>query len=236
MKSDGQLIDFNTAKDSYRAQIEQSIGFAGQGHDYYTKAKADAFKRAVAQHFPNLSHPTLLDVGCGHGLIHPHLKQDFAITGTDVAGEVLQQAAQQNPEVSYMPYDGVKLPFADGSFDLGLAICVMHHVPPAQWEGFLREMKRVVKPEGGVFIFEHNPLNPLTRYVVASSPLDEGVTLLSNSKLQKLMRAAGFGATHTEHILFTPFSQRFFRWLDRIMKWFPMGAQYFTLATKSQGA
>ena len=230
MNSEKQLVDFNTAKDNYREVIERSIGFAGKGLDYYTKAKADAFKRAVAAYFPHLQKPKLLDVGCGHGLIHPYLAGYFAITGTDVAGEVLTLAAQQNPDVSYVPYDGAKLPFADASFDLALAICVMHHVPPAEWLKFLGEMKRVVKPDGGIFIFEHNPFNPLTRYVVSHNELDHGVRLLSGGRLRKLMREAGLRAPLTENILFTPFSQRFFTQLDKVLKWCPLGAQYFTFA------
>lgn len=230
MNSEKQLVDFNTAKDNYREVIERSIGFAGKGLDYYTKAKADAFKRAVRAYFPHLQKPKLLDVGCGHGLIHPYLHGSFEITGTDVAGEVLTLAARENPGVSYVPYDGTKLPFADASFDLALAICVMHHVPPADWLKFLGEIKRVVKPQGGIFIFEHNPFNPLTRYVVSHNELDHGVTLLSGGRLRKLMREAGLRAPLTENILFTPFSQRFFIQLDKVLTWCPLGAQYFTFA------
>jgi SAM-dependent methyltransferase len=225
-----QLVDFNTAKDNYREVIERSIGFAGRGLDYYTKAKADAFKRAVSTNFAHLRKPKLLDVGCGHGLIHPYLASSFAIVGTDVANEVLTLAARQNPGVSYVPYGGTKLPFADASFDLALAICVMHHVPPAEWLNFLGEMKRVVKPEGGIFVFEHNPFNPFTRYVVSHNDLDRGVTLLSGGRLRKLMREAGLRAPLTENILFTPFSQRLFTQLDKVLKWCPIGAQYFTFA------
>src|ERR1700680_3133656 len=101
MNSEKQLVDFNTAKDHYREVIERSIGFAGRGLDYYTKAKADALKRAVGRDFPPLKKPKLLDVGCGHGLIHPYLAGSFVITGTDVAGEVLTIAAQQNSGVCY---------------------------------------------------------------------------------------------------------------------------------------
>ena len=232
MSNESQLIDFNSAKDSYRETIEKTIAFAGASHDHYTRAKADALKRVVARHFPLLHKPTLLDVGCGHGLIHPYLTDSFDITGADVAGEVLALARKTNPAVTYVGYDGMKLPFADASFDLALAICVMHHVPPADWVHFLAEMKRVVRPGGAVFIGEHNPLNPLTRYVVAHNDIDAGVTLLSSSRLRKLMDKAGLRGAHTENVLFTPFSQRFFAWLDRALKWCPLGAQYFTFARK----
>ena len=84
-------------------------------------------------------------------------------------------------------------------FDLALAICVMHHVPPAEWVHFLAEMKRVVKPGGAVFIVEHNPLNPLTRYVVAHSEIDQASHLLPSSRLRKLMRKAGLRSARTEN-------------------------------------
>ena len=60
------------------------------------------------------------------------------------------------------------MPVPDASVDVVFAICVVHHVPPAHWGAFAAEMARVLRPGGVAAIFEHNPLNPVTRRVVSN--------------------------------------------------------------------
>ena len=221
------MQDFNESKDNYTASIEQSVKFAGQDHDFYTQVKADVLKEIAAKRFPGKTIE-LLDVGCGHGLIHRKLA-GFSIYGTDVAGEVLELAKRDNPGVEYVPYDGTALPFETGRFDMTLAICVMHHVPPAAWVNFLKEMKRVLKPGGVAVVIEHNPINPVTNYIVKHCPLDEGVTMLRAGTLKTLMRDAGFTRSMHEYILFTPLAHALMRRLDRWLKWLPLGAQHVAM-------
>jgi SAM-dependent methyltransferase len=221
-------VDFNETKESYRGQIEQTIAFAGQGLDFYTRVKAQYLRDLVAAVLPDVAQPRLLDIGCGHGYIHPDLiAAGFSITGVEVAEEVLPLARQANPDVEYQTYDGQRLPFPDASFDVATAICVMHHVPPSQWPAFAQEMRRVLKPGGIAVVFEHNPWNPATRYVVASNEIDADAVLLSAPKLRGLLRGAGLSQVASKGILFTPFAAPFFRRLDKSLGWLPLGAQYY---------
>jgi SAM-dependent methyltransferase len=221
-------MDFNQSKDDYRETIERSVAFAGKGLDFFTEVKADYLRKIFARILKDVTAPRTLDIGCGHGLMHPYLRAfGFEIVGADVATEVLSLARSANPDVAYVGYDGQTLPFTQKSFDLALAVCVMHHVPPAQWKDFLREMRRVLRPGGLAVIFEHNPLNPLTRYVVASNTIDADANLLSARMLRELMLQAGFEAPRTRNILFTPFAHPAFRWLDDRLGRVPFGAQYY---------
>jgi SAM-dependent methyltransferase len=124
------------------------------------------------------------------------------------------------------------LPFADASFDVVTAMCVVHHVPVSQWKRFAEELHRVLKPGGVVVIFEHNPLNPVVRYLFkfGFDGMDKGATMIGRRHLESLLRAAGCSAPRSDYIFFTPFASRFFRWLDRALAWLPLGAQYMTLA------
>jgi ubiquinone/menaquinone biosynthesis C-methylase UbiE len=222
-------MDFNAHKHDYVGTIEKSLQFTGQEHDFFIKVKAEVLKKIIKQYI-NVDNPHLLDIGCGHGLIHQHLKHErLQISGVEVADEVLQLAKKAHPEVHYEAHDGKTLPFATHQFDIALAICVMHHVPPLQWQSFLQEMKRVVKPNGIAVVFEHNPFNPFTRYIVANNILDEGVVLLSSAKLKSLMQKEGFMNVCSRNILFTPFAHRLFRKLDEVMGIIPFGAQYYSI-------
>lgn len=227
------MIDFNETKDSYRESIDDAISFIGADHEFFIAAKGEMINRFVEEHFGSSAPVALLDVGCGHGYVHPPLvAAGHRVTGVEIAADVLDVARQANPTVDYRPYDGETLPFPDASFDGAIAMCVVHHVPVPQWDMFAREMRRVVRPGGFIAVFEHNPLNPLTRYVVATCPIDEGVTLVRRRRLEGMLRSAGCKSVRSSYIFFTPFGRRFFRWLDRKLAWLPLGAQYFTFAER----
>ncbi|MDP2750987.1 MAG: class I SAM-dependent methyltransferase [Rhodocyclaceae bacterium] len=228
-------MDFNKQKFTYKKVIEAQISFTGKGLDFYTKVKADFIKSVVSKHLPDACSPKVLDIGCGHGYIHPMLHNfGYSVTGVDSAEEVLSLAQMSNHENSYFAYDGHTLPFAEDSYDVALAICVLHHVVPPQWLQFLSEARRVLRPGGQIIVFEHNPLNPLTRYVVAHNDIDVEAVLLPHRKLADMLRLAGFEDVYTRAILFTPFAHRVFRQIDEKLGWLPIGAQYYATGTQSR--
>lgn len=227
------MVDFNESKNTYRDTIDKSINFIGKDLDFFVAVKANLLKQTIKKFFPNTVKPRILDIGCGHGFIHEYLpSSSFDVVGVDVAAEVLELAQQSTPDASYVSYNGSTLPFESASFDIAIAICVMHHVPPSQWDAFLLEMRRVLKTKGIAIIFEHNPYNPLTRWVVSNNILDEGVVLLHSSTLKKLMIKSGFNTAKSHYFLFIPFAISIFRWIEKMLWWCPLGAQYYTIATR----
>lgn len=234
------MKEFDHYRDGYSQQIDKAIAFSGQTQDFYTQVKA----RCLLDLFSGLRPPgpasnaashdaasplEVLDVGCGQGLIHPYFappETNLKLTGIDVAGTVIEEARTANPHVHYDIYDGERLPYPARSFDAAFAIAVMHHVPPANWASFLTEMTRVVRPGGLVAIVEHNPVNPLTQWIVRSCPFDENAVLLRSGRLARLFRGAGLIELDRRFIIFTPFSGGFFRQLDESLRWLPLGAQY----------
>src|SRR4029079_11684556 len=92
----------------------------------------------------------------------------------------------------YVELDGATLPFDDGSFDIIFTACVFHHIDHAEHPIVLSELKRVLKRQGWVFLFEHNPLTPLTVRAVRTCPYDENARLISGWKMRRLFREVGF--------------------------------------------
>ncbi|MET0679308.1 MAG: class I SAM-dependent methyltransferase [Bradyrhizobium sp.] len=238
------MKEFDHYRDGYSQKINQAIAFSGQTQDFYTEVKArcllDVLSRlrapgsaSDAAAFGAGPPLKVLDVGCGQGLIHPHLhpsKANLKLTGVDVAGTVIDEAREANPHVHYDVYNGEQLPYSDNTYDAAYAIAVMHHVPPANWTSFLKEMMRVVRPGGMIAIIEHNPINPLTQWIVKSCPFDENAVLLRSGRLAGLFRAAGLVEMERRFIIFTPFDSAFFRQLDSGLSWLPLGAQYCMVA------
>lgn len=223
---------FNAIRDNYEEVVEQSISFSGLPHDFFMQAKADLLANIVRQHFADSSHLSLLDIGCGVGRLHPHLQPVFgAITGCDVSDKSIERARLDNPLAQYDVNGENGLPYADHQFDVALTVCVMHHVPPAQWPDFMIEMRRVVRPGGLAVVIEHNPFHPLTRLAVARCPFDADAVLLSPGKTKSIMNKAGFAGASVQNFLFLPTAAPIVRRFESVLSRFPLGAQYAAIGT-----
>jgi SAM-dependent methyltransferase len=227
-------MDFNASKDTYRATINETVAFTGKNHAFFTGIKAHYLRKIVEGELAEVDHPRVLDVGCGHGYIHTDLRPfGYRIVAVEVAEQVLRLARETNPGVTYICSEAENLPFADDTFDVVIAICLFHHVPPRRWSQLARQMRRVVRAGGIAVIFEHNPMNPLTRYVVANNDIDADAVLLSERATRGLLWEAGFAEVRSRSILFTPFAGSVFRALDEALGVLPFGAQYYAVGKAS---
>ncbi|MDX8466007.1 methyltransferase domain-containing protein [Mesorhizobium sp. VK23B] len=220
---------FDRYKSSYGEVVEGSIRFSGLQHDFFLRAKAELLRRlAVEQRLrQGGAQVRALDVGCGVGSLHPYLEDAFdRLDGCDVSKESLSRASGTNPHVAYRACTPSRLPYEDGTFDLAFASCVVHHVPPASWRDFFRELRRVLRGGGLACIIEHNPYNPLTRMAVLRCPFDKDAVLLSAGKTASLLRQAGFSDIGCQHFLLLPSARPLARRLERAFAGLPLGAQY----------
>jgi len=218
---------FDKYDKSFAAVVQSSIDFSGLPHAFFTAAKADAVRELVATRLCGTRNPHMLDVGCGVGELHPLLGGMFGrICGVDVSEASVAQARISNPEVEYQAYVGETLPYDDAAFDLSIAICVLHHVQPPQWGGFVREMRRVVRPGGVVCVIEHNALNPLTRLAVARCEFDRDAVLLPGARTRALLAGAGLHDVRSHYFLLLPSAAPLARRVERGLRRIPLGAQY----------
>lgn len=109
-------------------------------------------KRAAAllQQVGGLSADSyVLEIGVGTGRIAlpvaPHVQAYF---GVDISRPMmLKLHAKRNGEPVYVTQgDATRLPFPDASFDAAVAVHVFHLIPG--WQDVLRELQRVLKPDG----------------------------------------------------------------------------------------
>jgi SAM-dependent methyltransferase len=219
---------FDAYAGSYDAAVNQSLAFLGVKVDYFTRVKTAYLLDLLTSHFGATAGLAVLDVGCGVGNYHPLLREHVrTLSGADVSAACVAQAEARNPGVTYRHYDGGRLPFADDAFDAVVTICVMHHVPPEHWPAFAAELKRVVRPGGLAVVFEHNPLNPLTRRVVSNCAFDADAVLLRQGRTRALLAEAGFGAVGGRSILSIPSAGPLTRRIDLALGRLALGAQYF---------
>lgn len=226
-------VDFDDYKDRYESEIQKSISFIGQTHEFFTRVKVERLLSLVGKYRGDPGDLSVLDVGCGVGITDRYLKKHFKkVHGVDIGKGIIHRARRLNPEATYRVYDGGRLPYPDGSMDVTFATCVLHHVPTDQRMSFLEEMGRVTKKGGLVLVFEHNPLNPLTRHAVDRCELDEDAILIGLPGVKDLLQRGGLVPLKGRYILFTPFKGFLFRVLDSSLGWLPLGAQYFMVGRK----
>jgi SAM-dependent methyltransferase len=225
--------EFDKYDRTYSDEIDKAIGFVGQSHSFYMEVKAERLIGLAVREFGDVSKLKMLDVGCGVGLMSRLLVGSGAeLHGIDIARDAVKVAREEVPDGHFRAYDGRRIPFRDNTFDVAFAVCVIHHVPVGQRQGLLKGMARVTKPGGLVVLFEANPWNPLTRLAVARCEFDKDAVLLGMSKSETLVRRAGLEMADHEYILFFPLRGRFWRATESLLRWFPMGAQYFVCGRK----
>ncbi len=106
------------------------------------------FEATLEELFEAADPQSLLDVGCGEGvLIHEWAGKlaDKRVVGIDLEEESIQAgwAQRQAPNLEYRIMKAEDLPFADGEFDVATANEVLEHVPDP--EHTVAEMARVAE-------------------------------------------------------------------------------------------
>jgi SAM-dependent methyltransferase len=212
---------------------------AGDNADDFVAVKI----RWLLRHWPELrvnADLSILDYGCGiatflrllraHGVPGP-------LTGTDVSTGMLREAGQRWPASSPAPLFQVQNGAATGlpaaEFDLIVISAVLHHVPVAQRIEVYAELHRLLRPGGRLVVFEHNPWNPVTRYVVAHTPIDSDAILLPPPEVTAALRAGSWRDIRTSHLMFLPPRLgSLATGVERLCGWLPMGGQYAVTASK----
>jgi ubiquinone/menaquinone biosynthesis C-methylase UbiE len=120
-----------------------------------------AIREAYLGTLGDLTGTSVLEVGCGTGVVTRELAQRVGpsgqVTGTDPSPVFVAVARTRAGETSqsnltFEVQDGRALPYPDGSFDLTAAVTVLCHVP--ERADVLRELARATKPHGTVLIVD----------------------------------------------------------------------------------
>ncbi|MBX3484343.1 trans-aconitate 2-methyltransferase [Phenylobacterium sp.] len=225
--------EFDKFAEEYLATHKGNIAITGEDPEYFARYKIET----VAARLKALGLPApkrVLDFGCGIGNSAPHLRAAFpdaGIVGLDVSEKSLAVARQRFPGVAdFRRYEGgADMPLEPG-FDLAFSACVFHHIEAAEHVALFAALKAQLAPGGVLAVFEHNPLNPVSRYIVATCPFDEDAVLIRAGEFARRQRRAGFGRVDVAYTGFFPGPLKALRPLERAMTWLPLGAQYYTLA------
>lgn len=220
--------DFDEYAKNYKGHVNDALGLLGGDVSYYVERKVEILKISLA----GQKIERILDYGCGIGQAVPFLKSEFSpavIVGSDMSAESLSVASSQFPYLETCTSD--QLP--DGFFDLIFVSNVLHHVEQVDRSDVVNELCIKLRAGGKVAVFEHNPLNPITRRVVSNCVFDEGVELLSKSQVRKMLLNTGLvDKVSSGYCMFVPEQLQSLNWIERYLKILPIGGQHYTVGNK----
>lgn len=221
-------VNFDKYTNDYNLLLQERTGFFSRNDEYFARYKVELLKSRLARPVNKI-----LEYGCGIGRNIPLIREAFPnadIIGTDIASETLDFARTQIPDVEFI-VEGDSTSNL-GQFDLIFVAGVFHHIPVAERACVSNLLFHRLNSLGNLFVFEHNPYNPVTRRIVSTCPYDEDAVLLQPKELREHLRQAGFKESHTEYCLFIPPNLTKLRWLEHRLGWLPLGGQYFVHVSK----
>lgn len=228
----GGLTDFDRFAANYRDSLSDPWRdrFSGDA-DFFIHQKCRALLRELQRDGAIVDRRLVaLDVGCGSGPAMNFLRDRCRVAGCDVSLEMLRRTPTGSGVAVQEP---LSLPFQDDAFDVTYAMNVYHHLKAEDRLAHLREMARVTKANGRVFVFEHNPFNPVTQVVFRRAPVDEGCEMLAPAQLRRLFQSARLDRPRTRYVLFLP-ERITMDWLEDAVRWIPFGGQYYVVARKQE--
>jgi ubiquinone/menaquinone biosynthesis C-methylase UbiE len=167
----------------------------------YDKKRYDFMRymqRRTINIMPIFKGTSLLDIGCGTGwALERAAKLAFNqgnFQGIDISPGMIERAAERSKENSALEFriaDAKQLPFAEKFFDLIICTNSFHHYMNP--EVVLREVSRVLKPKGRIYITDFTADGPINRLINNRQKTREvaHVNFYSTKEYQSLFAEAG---------------------------------------------
>jgi tRNA (uracil-5-)-methyltransferase TRM9 len=173
---------------------------------WYNFRHRSIFRTELEALVPRWQQGRLLNIGCAHGPDFLPFRQSFELHGIDFSNKMLKLAQKYAKKFKFsvclVEADARHLPYADESFDWTIAVATYHHIEDKEEQlQALRELRRVLKPDGEAFITVWNRWQPrfwlqkknlLVPWRTRDKILYRYYHLFSYLELEKLAKTVGF--------------------------------------------
>jgi len=158
--------------------------------------KAERLARLVP---PHIHFSTALEVGCAEGIVINRLRELLQIKecfGVDICQPFLSFGKENYPNIRFIQYNGLNLPFSDKSVDLIILSDIIEHI--SDLDSFSREVKRVaryglLKVPLDKYLWRKLISEPLGRsYSIGPEHPDGHLHEFSKNSCEKMLKNMGF--------------------------------------------
>lgn len=220
-------VDFDQYADNYQKILQEQLSFFDVNEGYFAEYKINLIKKYIKD-----NPKKILEYGCGVGRNLEYLRKHFQqskIYAGDISRRSLEIAKADNPSVRFFLLGEDTIV---DKFDLIFVALVFHHIEPGLRSKVMEDISDLLQEGGNIFIFEHNPYNPITRYLVNICIFDADAVLLTKREMIKLLIDANLCINTCRYTLFFPSFLKKLRFLEPMLGYLPFGGQYFINANK----
>jgi SAM-dependent methyltransferase len=223
--------EFDRFADNYDECLNDALAASGETKEFFARARVEWLAKCLREsgHLAG----SAIDYGCGTGDTTKLLREVLgsrSVIGLDVSVLSLERARARNGGHAHFLTFAEYIP--DGSMDVVYCNGVFHHIPVAERDDAVRYTYRCLRP-GGVFgLWENNPWNPGTRYVMYKCEFDRDAVRISPPDATRLLRRGGFEILRTDYRFFFPRALKVMRPVESFLTKFPLGGQYQVFARK----
>jgi SAM-dependent methyltransferase len=231
------MEEFDKYARDYESLHSENIRLSGFGPSYFDESKVREVYSFLKHLGREKARLNFLNFGCGIGKSEKFIRKylpNSVIYSIDVSRESIDAAMDRNKGLNdavFVVFDGDRVPF-EINFDVIFAANVFHHIAFEKHQPILRDICDKLDDNGVLFLFEHNPLNPVTLRVVRTCDFDKGARLLNPLYTGRILSETGFGWGKLRFTIFFPNFLSLFIPLEKYLKWVPFGAQYYYIAAK----
>ena len=224
--------EFDAHVRSYEAELGVGLAVTGEDRQYFARERIAWLAKCVASLGMRLG--AVLDLGCGDGTTTPVLLQVLgagSVLGVDVSPESVDEANRRfsSAVVRFCPLSEY---VPAGECDLVYSSGTLHHILPRDRRGFAELAYRALRPGGLFAVWENNPYNPGTRYIMRRVAFDSDAIPIAAFRTRALARQAGFRILRTDYLFVFPHALRGLRALEPLVSRLPLGGQYQVLCRK----
>ncbi|HUQ98889.1 MAG TPA: class I SAM-dependent methyltransferase [Gemmatimonadaceae bacterium] len=224
--------EFDSFADNYSEALKAGLSVTGETQEYYAAERVRLTARRVLNTRTKIDR--VLDFGCGQGSSTPLLLEELGASsavGADVSDGLLEIARMKNNDsrVSYISTDELQ---TVEQFDCVYMNGVLHHVPAPDRIMAVLQVYNALRPGGLFALWENNPWNPGTRYVMSRIPFDRDAIMLDIPESQSLLKEGGFEMISTDTLFFFPRLLSPLRPLEKFLSPTRLGGQYMIVGRK----
>ena len=229
----GARVDFDRFHSEYDEELARGLSASGEDRLYFARGRIGFLAGCLRE--AGLPPPaSVLDFGCGTGAATPFFLDELGaerVVGVDVSERSLDVARARHGcgrarFLALRDYEPA------GEFPLVFCNGVFHHVPPPERAGVVELLRRSLAPGGLFALWENNPWNPGTRYIMSRVAFDRDAVTLSSVEARRLVSAGGLEVVRTDYLFIFPRLLKALRFLEPRLAKAPLGGQYQVLCRR----
>lgn len=192
----------------FKENIMENKGIAvdklAKVYDVYSPNEKSRFRIDLIDLVNLKNGDDVLEVGCGTGSLAILAKEKVGtqsyVAGVDISEKMLDQAIKKskkyNLKIDFIKASIDQLPFPENKFDVVISSWMFHHLPELIKLNGLKEIKRVLKPGGRLFLMDFGKPTGIGYLFYPFFFLFQYLRNQLSGKLPEYFKSAGFSTVN----------------------------------------